>query len=391
MRILDVSPRVVQPPVRGSSVRTANLLARLAERHEVRQFSQARMRNRNDPESARGMTRVSGSYAELGHASPLATLATEIGTRSWVRAPVLCGLGLRLARPLSRLLRWAEIVVVEFPWQFAVCRRMRPDLPMVLAAHNVEVAKFADYAEAAGGAATSRLWLRRIEALERVAVEDADLVLAVSAEDRSELIRRYGADPSRVVTVPNGADTIRYAPATPEERHAARRTLGLPERPTVLFAGADNPPNRAGLAWVNRLTARADHLTFLVTGGVARPSRNGIVAVGLVDDFGLALAAADYSLCPIEFGGGTKIKLLEGLAAGLPTVAFAESIQGLALDGEVLVAPKSEDDLLAALDGLVDRPEVARRLAKRGRDWVVANHDWGMIARRLEEHLVELV
>lgn len=389
MRILDVSPRVVQPPVRGSSVRTSSLLIRLAERHEVRQFSQPRLAR--DPEGGRGLTPVTPSYTELRFASPLATLASEVGARSWVRAPVLSGAGLGLARPLRRLLRWAEVVVVEFPWQFSACRRLGPDVPVVLATHNVEAAKFAGYAEAAGAPATSRIWLRRIEELERRAVQRADLVLAVSDADRSELIRLYDLDPSRVVEIRNGADTTRYSPAAPATKRAARRALGLPERPTVLFAASDVPPNRAGLAWVERLARRAGHMTFLVTGTVAAPSRNGIVATGLVEDFGLALAAADYALCPIEFGGGTKIKLLEGLAAGLPTVAFAESLHGLALDGEVLVAPKSEDGLLAALDGLAADPEQAQRLAERGREWVVANHDWGEIARRLEERLEALV
>jgi polysaccharide biosynthesis protein PslH len=128
-----------------------------------------------------------------------------------------------------------------------------------------------------------------------------------------------------------------------------------------------------------------------VVGTVATPSRNGVVATGLLDDFGSALAAADYALCPVEFGGGTKIKLLEGLAAGLPTIVFAESLHGLDLAGEVLVAPKSEEGLHAALARLAAEPELARRLGERGRAWVVANHDWDASARLLEECLLELV
>ena len=42
MRILDVSPRIVFPPYRGSSVRTHNILRRLSAQHEIRQFSYAR-------------------------------------------------------------------------------------------------------------------------------------------------------------------------------------------------------------------------------------------------------------------------------------------------------------------------------------------------------------
>jgi glycosyltransferase involved in cell wall biosynthesis len=390
VRILDVSPRVVHPPTRGSSVRAANLLRVLAERHEMRQLSQARLRRRGDPEGARGRFAVTPSYVELRMAAPVPTIATELGARSWVRAPVLSGVGLGPSPRLRAQVAWADVVLVEFPWQFAACRRARSDVPIVLAGCNVEAAKFADYAAAAGSPRTAPIWLRAVERLERRAVQGADLVLAVSDADRDELIRRYAPPSHRVVTIPNGADTTRYRPSPPEARRAARARLGLPDRPTVLFAGADVPPNRAGLAWVRRLAAQAPHLTFLVTGAVAPPSSDAVVATGLLDDFGIALVAADFALCPIEFGGGTKIKLLEGLAAGLPTVAFGEALHGLDLDGEVLVAPKSEDGLLSALDRLSD-PAVARELSQRGRDWVVARYDWRAIARLLEVQLEDLV
>jgi len=214
-------------------------------------------------------------------------------------------------------------------------------------------------------------------------------VLAVSDADRDGLIERYGARPARVVTIPNGADTDRYRPANPEQRAAARAALGLPDRPTILFAASDVPPNRAGLDWVRRLAAQSPDRTFLVTGSIRTPSSEGIVATGLLDDFGLALAAADAAVCPIEFGGGTKIKLLEGLAAGLPTVAFAEALHGLAVDGAVVVAPKTEAGLRAALDQATD-PALAPRLSELGRAWAVAHHDWAAIAQRLERHLVAL-
>jgi glycosyltransferase involved in cell wall biosynthesis len=389
VRILDVSPRVCNPPARGSSVRTAGLLRGLAERHEVRQLSQVRLRRRGDPEAARGVTTVTRGYTERGIGPLLATLATELGARTWVRAPVLSGAGLARSATLREAAAWADVVMVEFPWQYAACRSAAGSTPVVLDTMNVEAAKFADYARASGQPVTTRPWLRAIERLERRAVRGADLVLAVSDDDRDGLVERYGAPPDRVVTIPNGADTDRYRPATPRERAAARAALGLPDRPTALFAAADVPPNRAGLAWVLRLAAHAPHITFLVTGAIHPPTRDGIVATGLLDDFGLALAAADVALCPIEFGGGTKIKLLEGLAAGLPTVAFSEALHGLDVDGSVLVAPKSVAGLLSAIERASD-PSTAARLSALGRDWVVAHHDWANIARRLEGLLAQM-
>jgi polysaccharide biosynthesis protein PslH len=390
MRILDVSPRVIHPAEHGHSVRTESLLLPLSARHEVRILSQARSRASDE-------THVTSTFSEEHLADPLSIRLVKLATRGWVRSPLTTGLSLRLAgaRRLQRLAAWADVTLVEFPWQFGACRRACGDRPLVLSAHNVEVAKFVTYARAQGvSQSRARVWLWAIERMEHAAVTQADLVLAVSAADRSELIRRYRISPERVLEVPNGADTDRYRPMPPGERAAARRALGIPERPTALFAGSLNPANRAGLAWVRRVAALCPELTFLVTGWVKRPHRSdNLVCTGRVDDFRTVLAAADVSLCPIEYGGGTKIKLLESLAAGLPVVAFPETIHGLDIcDGEhVLVVPKEERALANAVRRVVADTELAAQLARAGRDHVCDRHDWRPIADRLERALLELV
>lgn len=395
MKILDVSPRVVFPPIRGSGVRAYNLLRSLSVRHQVRQFSQARPGR--VAEGGRGLQQITPSYSELRYAHPVAAGLGELSVRTWPTAPLLSGLGLRLTRPreLNRLLHWADVVLVEFPWQYAYCRRHRPDRPIVLAAQNVEAVKFRSYAESLGRPRTTSFWVRYVEAAERSAVETADLVLCVSESDRDELERRYDVLAERLVVIPNGADTQSYVPVDPGARRAMRSRLGLPERPTALFVGADVPPNRAGLEWVRRLARRSDRFTFLAAGHVAPPaiSEGGLVALGFVDDLASCFAAADFALCPIEFGGGTKIKLLEGLAAGLPTIAFEESLTGLPLeDGRhLLVVEKSEDGLLAALERLAGDPELAATLGSAGRELVAGAYDWVRVADALEDHLLRLV
>lgn len=394
MRILDVSPRVVYPPHRGSSVRTYNLLRVLSSDHHVVQFSQARL-GRPFRRSLKEVE-INASYRELHYRPRLAGLIGEAAERTWVRAPLLSGLALDLARPsaLDDLLVWAELILVEFPWQFAYCRRRCSDRPIVLAAHNVEAPKFASYARAARAPLGRKLWVSHVRRMEAQAVLEADLICAVSEAERLRLIECYNADPTRVLTVPNGADTNRYTPATPDEREAAKRRLGLPPRPTVIYAGSDVPPNWAGRSWVRCIAARAPEFTFLVVGGLCRPgTRGNLIATGVVDDFAPYLAAADLSLCPIEHGGGTKIKLLEALAAGLPSVTFAEALDGLDLrDGEhVLVAGKSERSLLAALERLRLDGALARRLSQRARHHIENRFDWAEIGRGLERALTQLV
>jgi glycosyltransferase involved in cell wall biosynthesis len=236
--------------------------------------------------------------------------------------------------------------------------------------------------------------VRYIERAESSAVAGADLVLAVSPDDKISLTERYGADPSRVVVVPNGADTQMYRPSDPDARLAAKRELGLPDRPTALFVSSDVPPNRDGLAWLRQLAALTQRYTFLVVGPISRPRVEGnVIFTGFVSDIGVYFRAADIALCPIRFGGGTKIKLLESLAAGLPAVALPESIQGLDARHEehLLIVDRSLTRWVATLERLADDAALARRLSSAASDFVRQHHDWRQIAAAMETALSRLV
>jgi glycosyltransferase involved in cell wall biosynthesis len=387
MRILDVAPRSMLHRG-GATARIGNLLRHLGERNEVRRFSQPQLAELGAPELGRD---------EWVDRSRVGALLVEIGERVWVTAPVLTGAALRATRPrkLGELVRWADVTVVEFPWQLGYCARLRPAGPLVLSSHNVEVEKFASYAAAAGARATRVPWLRYIERIERDAVERADLIVAVKGADRDGLVERYGADPRKIVVAPNGADLQRLTPTDPVRRAAARRAFGLGSGPVALYTGTNAPPNVRGLDWVRALADAAPKVTFLVVGTVGgRPRRERNVAfTGAIDEIGPAFDAADVSLCPVEFGGGTKLKLIESLAAGVPTVAFEESLLGLRLrDREhVLLARRSREALHEALHSVLSDPSLATRLRDAGRRYVIEHHDWRASAGRLEDALWQLV
>jgi glycosyltransferase involved in cell wall biosynthesis len=391
MRILDVSPLAVHPPRRGATVRIYNLLRHLSTRHDVWQFSLPW----DDPlrlSPRLHETRLTPTYSELQFRHPVAAAASRLGQRAWFKAPLLSGMTLEVTRPaaLTRLLRWAELVMVEFPWQFEYCRR-RTRAPCVLAAHNAEGLKFASWAEAAGEPVTARPWVRYVERTEARAARAATLTLAVTAGERDHYVERYGVSSDRVVEIPNGADTERYSPASSEARAAARQRLGLPQRPTAIYAASLIPPNRRGAAWIRRLAAESDRFTFLAVGHGAEvtDAPPNMISTGSVDDIRPYFDAAEIGLCPIEHGAGTKIKLLEYMASGLPSVVFAPALNGLAArDGvEVVVAEPSIAGLREAIERLADDRELALRMGAAARELVLRRYDWGQIADRLDAAL----
>jgi len=282
---------------------------------------------------------------------------------------------------------------VEFPWQYDYCRSIAKGKPVVLATHNVQVAKIRSGGNRRG---LGRLWIAWTEGLERQAVLDADLVLAVSPEDREEFARFFGADAGKIAVVPNGADIDLYHPADEATRSALRSRLKLPAGPLVIFpAPHRQTPILEALKWIRLVAARLPEVTFLITGAVTKgPGVEGnLLFTGFVNDFASHLRSADCLLCPIDRGGGTKIKLLESAAAGLPIVAFAESVRGTTFrSGEhLLVAEKSAEALAAAVRFLLSDAETSKRLGASARAHAVRHHDWGRIARTMESCLLGLI
>jgi D-inositol-3-phosphate glycosyltransferase len=70
---------------------------------------------------------------------------------------------------------------------------------------------------------------------EQQVVDQADRLIANTAEEARQLVRHYGADPARTLVVPPGVDLDRFAPG---DRAAARRAVGAAQDDVVLLASS---------------------------------------------------------------------------------------------------------------------------------------------------------
>jgi glycosyltransferase involved in cell wall biosynthesis len=149
----------------------------------------------------------------------------------------------------------------------------------------------------------------------------ARLVLTPSAFSRGELVEVLGADPDRVVVVPEGVEE-RFTPAADSE--AARRRHGL-QRPYALVVGTvSDRKNLAALEPVAR--ALADRgLDLVLAGsdrGYLRGEVPGVRRLGYVDEALLPglYAGARVVVMPSRYEG-FGLPCLEAMAAGVPLVA----------------------------------------------------------------------
>jgi glycosyltransferase involved in cell wall biosynthesis len=146
---------------------------------------------------------------------------------------------------------------------------------------------------------------------------------------------------------------------------------GAGPRPRVGFIGGDSPMNRDGLLWlldqvwpaVAPLGAEL-HVAGDVCGAIP-PGREGVVAHGEVADGAAFLQGLDIAVNPVFYGGGLKIKTVEYLAHGLPSVLTAEAVFGITGGaGDAYVVAADRPGFIAALAALIGDPALRARMGE---------------------------
>jgi glycosyltransferase involved in cell wall biosynthesis len=96
------------------------------------------------------------------------------------------------------------------------------------------------------------------------------------------------------------------------------------------------------------------------------------------------LHAADIMLAPIRIGGGTKYKILEAMAAGLPVITTVQGITGMHVEEKknVLITESSRD-ILDLIDYL-NNSDIRMNLVKNARALIEKEYSWDLIAQKLD-------
>jgi glycosyltransferase involved in cell wall biosynthesis/phosphoheptose isomerase len=249
----------------------------------------------------------------------------------------------------------------------------------------------------------------------RFAVEDrlvaeADRLIAEAPQDAGDLIRLYGADPSRIVIVPCGFDPEELWPL---DKASARMAIGLPaEEGMILHVGRIVP--RKGIDTVIRAYARflLDHKAptkLLIVGGESdEPDPERTPEIGRLQRLATELGIADR-VCFIGRRGRSQLKYyysaadlfvttpwyepfgitpLEAMACGTPVVAA--NVGGLKFsvrDGETgyLVPPGDPDSLAERFRLLYSSPALLRVFGQQAIQRVNELFTWTHVAEGLSK------
>jgi MoaA/NifB/PqqE/SkfB family radical SAM enzyme/glycosyltransferase involved in cell wall biosynthesis len=225
-------------------------------------------------------------------------------------------------------------------------------------------------------------WIREVEL---GALRAVDEVIAVSADDRRRMAAA-GVPPEKMTVIPHGVDVAGLGAGL---AGGVRGKYGIPPGvPLCFFHGTLHYwPNTEAVRLLAerilpRLRARRPDLHLLVAG--LSPPRYyespGLVFAGPVDDLADCIAAADVCVCPVEAGGGTRMKLLEYMAAGRPIVSTTKGAEGIACtDGVELLLADGADPFADAVDALLGDPGRRARLGAAAARFA-SRYGWDAIA-----------
>ncbi|RMG89372.1 MAG: glycosyltransferase [Chloroflexi bacterium] len=389
--LLILTPQLPYPPQQGTSLRNYHIIKGLAPRHQITLLSFLE----------EGQT--------LDKAAPLQALCRQIVTVPVVQRSIgdrlrqlvtsqLPDMAHRLYTPvfaeqLRELLQQnsfdvVQIEGIELVRYMAIVREVSPQSRLVFDDHNVETELqrrnfWVDVCRPHRWVAAlySAVQMGRLGRFEQWACEMADAVTTVSEADREQLGGLFPELVTPITAVPNCIDITFYEPSSLPE------TADLPRYDLVFIGKMDYRPNIDAVRWFAeavwpQVLAVRPETTWAIVGQKPHPAvirlgeQSGITVTGWVEDIRPYLLGAEVFIMPFRVGSGTRLKLIEALAAGKAIVSTRVGAEGFPIrDGQDLVLADSAEEMATAVLHLLHNTEARTRLGENGRI-LARRYDW---------------
>lgn len=266
---------------------------------------------------------------------------------------------------------------------------LNPQMPVIYDWHNIESELMQRYAENirslpkriyAGYTAT------RLARVERWMLTTGFGHIVCSERERSRLLEiEPGA---RVAVVGNGVDITRFGASQTNIVDEHRRR-------TIVFVGSMSyHANIEAAVWFarriwTRLHEQYPELHLKIVGANPAPDVlalskiHGVEVTGTVPDVRPYYEGALTAIAPIQTGGGTRLKILEAMAAGVPVISTSVGAEGLDVeDGRNILIADTEEAWIGSVTRLLNG-SVWSRLVEEGRHLTQVRYDWAALGARL--------
>ncbi len=260
-----------------------------------------------------------------------------------------------------------------------IIKQISLDLPVRVDEHNVEYVIAERTKDRASNPVAKLLFSdqsSKVKRLEKQVCQEVDEIWVVSQEDKLILSNLIGDD-KKITVVPNGVDL----------EYFSFRPYGGNEKGLVFIGSMDWLPNEDGMLFFieaiwPKVKAVLPDLRLSIVG--RSPSDRllskaswDIVITGAVDDVRPYLYSAEVSIVPLRIGGGSRLKILESMAAGRVVVSTSLGAEGIeCVNNEHIIIADNPDEFASAIIRLVRDITMRKRIAKTAYDLVEGKYKW---------------
>ncbi|MBE2201446.1 MAG: glycosyltransferase [Anaerolinea sp.] len=409
LKILLLTPQLPYPPHQGTSLRNFHIIRGLAERHEITLLSFLEENQTADPQAIAPLQTLCQRIEIVP--APRRSMATRLRQLLTTRHPDMAH---RLYSPAFNLkLRHllaenrfdiVQIEGIELARALVIARAVSPGSKIVFDDHNAEAElqrrnMLTDLRNPRRwlAAVYSAVQVARLRRFERWACAAADAVTCVSVADWVQLQSLVAKRQSSITVIPNCIDVEKYADQT-----GLQNLSGL-DRYDLLFVGKmDYRPNVDAVLWF------ADVVWPLLRG--ERPSTNwaivgqkpharlerlrglpGVTVTGWVESVQPYLAGAAVVLMPFRIGSGTRLKLIEAMAAGKAIVSTPIGAEGFPVQhGREILLGETAEGVATAVVRLLNHPEERAQLGRAARQFA-QQYDWRVVVPQFDAVYQEIL
>jgi glycosyltransferase involved in cell wall biosynthesis len=384
--VISLLPRPPHPARDGGGIRNYHLLRALAAKFDVRAISLLPPGAEELPWEVPDGVRIETVPLAPGSAAKLLALARSLRGEPYTVARYRSS---ALEAALEAALRHAGPAWVVAHGFHMAGPALQSGGRAWIDLHNIESIVWRRTAETASPTVVRPAfhWQRRlVERMERRVLGDAAGVSVTSTPDARRAVELVPG--VRAIVVPNGVDLARY-----DLRDA------VAVDPVLLFVGDLRwRPNAQGVAWFcesvwPRLRAQVPKARVEILGrgapeALARHADDRLTFVGDVPDTREAWRRAAVAIVPLLAGGGTRLKILEAAAMGVPVLSTAIGAEGLSLvPGREIAIADDPDAWVSEVADLLGRPDLGASRAAAARERVEREYDWTSIGEAFVEQL----
>lgn len=390
-----LTPYLPYPLVSGGQIRTYNLLKNLQHKHDITLFSL--IKDDQDRQYIKHLEPLCSKVQIFKRSSKPFTLK-NILRAGFSRQPFVVTRNLvpETIHTVRQELESQPYDLIHAETFYMMPNIPKTHIPIILVEQTIEYLGYQSYAQ------SSKMWpikpllyadIAKIKYWEKYYWQYCSRLITMSQNDK-DFILEESPQINQIDVVANGVD-VEYFNQVPKK---------LPKNPTILFVGTFSwLPNRQAVTYLVEemwpiikkqvKNAKLSIVGFRPTPEILAYNQQKDVTVdGGVEDIRTAYAHAHVLAAPVNWGKGTRYKILEAMATRTPIVSTPLAVEGIAgiEPGKHVLVGDDPKELAQLTVKLLQDTSLQKHVAKSSYELVSTKYNWHAISQDLDRVYQEI-